>query len=101
MGNITEYNSKRLREILNDVRMCTLLFLTRNGKIYSSDAESFLKVLKEYSKYCIPEMVDDWNDSIRKIIYSPIVPKPQYQNDSQVQKMVNDNNYTIIDTLYN
>lgn len=96
-----KYSSKQLEEILDEVRTCTLFYITQNGTIDCPSAEEYLTWINQYSKYCIPEMAEDWKETIRKIIYSPLIPKPQYQNNSITKRLVKDNNYAIIDDLYN
>lgn len=96
-----KYNSKRLEEILDEIRVCTLLFVTRNGKIYCSGAEEYLTWINQYSKYCIPEMVERWKETIRKIIYCPLVFKPEHQDNPFAKDLIENNNYVIIDNLYN
>lgn len=96
-----KYNSKQLEEILDEVRTCTLLFVTKNGKINCPSAEEYLTWINQYSKYCIPEMAEIWKETIRNLIYSPLVPKPQHQENSIVKEVIENNNYVIIDNLYN
>ena len=64
-----KYNSKRLEEILDDVRFSTLMYITKKGKIHCSTAEEF--------------------------------PRPQYQDNCCAQSLIENNNYVIIDHLYN
>ncbi len=45
-------------------------------------------------------MVEIWNDATRNLIYSPLVPKPQHQEDPIVKDLIENNNYVIIDNLY-
>lgn len=96
-----KYGSEYLGEILDEVRACTLLYVTKNGKISCSSAEEYLNWINQYSEYCIPEMVESWKANIRKLIYSPLVPKPGHQDDSIVKDIIENNNYMIIDNLYN
>ncbi len=96
-----KYSSKRLEEILDEVRVCTLLYVTKNGKIDCLSAEEYLTWINQYSKYCIPEMAESWKENIRKIIYSPLVPKPKHQDNSSVKELIRNNDIAIIDNLYN
>lgn len=48
MMNSNNYN---LKEILDEVRTCTLLCHTDNGKVYSSSAEKYLKWLEGYTSF--------------------------------------------------
>lgn len=81
------------------VAFCFLVL--KNGKIYCSGAEEYLMWINQYSEYCIPEMVETWKEDIRKIIYSPLVSKLQNKEDLYVQELIENNNYEIIDNLYN
>lgn len=94
-------NNYDLNEILDEVRVCTLLCCTKNGEIYSASAEKYLKWLEEYTKFCIPEMVNEWKESTRKIVYSPLVPKQEARNNSRTKELIIYDNYRIIDELYN
>lgn len=96
-----KYNTKQLEEILDGVRACTLLFVTKNGKIDCPSAEEYLTWINQYSKYCIPEMAENWKETVRKIIYSPLVPKPEHQNNPITKDLIENNNYVIVDNLYN
>lgn len=98
MKSTNKYN---LKEILDEVRACTLLCCTKNGEIYSASAEKYLKWLEEYTKFCIPEMVDEWKKVTRKIVYSPLVPKMQFRNSPETKILISNNDYEIIDDLYN
>lgn len=90
-----------MEKILDEVRACTLLYVTKKGKIDCSSAEEYLMWINQYSQYCMPEMTKSWKETIRKIIYSPLVPKPQYQDNSITKELIENNNYVIIDNLYN
>lgn len=96
-----KYSSEQLRKILDEVRTNSLLFCTKNGKIDCTSAEEYLMWISQYSIYCIPEMKESWEENTRKLIYSPLVPKPQHRDDLYVKEMIENNNYAIIDNLYN
>lgn len=96
-----KYNSTELERILDEVRACNLFFITKNGKINCPSAEDYLAWINQYSRFCIPEMKESWEETTRNIIYSPLVPKPEYQDDSLAKELVESNNYAIIDYLYN
>ncbi len=98
---IKKYDLQKIREILDEVRVCTLLCCTQNGKVYSPAAEEYIKWLEGFAQYCIPEMKNNWGDTIRKIIYSVAVAKPQFDNDPDIEKAIFDNENAIIDSLYN
>ncbi len=95
------YSLKQLEEILDEVRACNLFYVLIDGKIDCFSAEEYLTWINQYSKYCIPEMAGSWEKAIKKIIYSPLVPKPQHQDNSTVKDIIVNNNYVIIDNLYN
>ncbi len=46
-------------------------------------------------------MTENWEETVRKIIYSPLVPKPEHQNNPIAKYLIENNNYVIIDNLYN
>ena len=96
-----EYNYEKIQEILNDVRVCTLLCCTQDGQVYSVLAEKYLEWLGSFSKYCIPEMNQDWQNTIREIVYSVLVPNHQFKDNPDTKKIMQDNEYEIIDNLYN
>lgn len=97
-----KYLSKREKELLkmlDEVRMCTVLYCMKDGKIYCSSAEKCIRELSKYSKYCPPEMAVKWTEDIRKTIYGALVPKPEHRDNPMVDYLLVENNYTIIDTL--
>ena len=96
-----KYGSKEIERILDEVRINSLLFITQNGKIFSSEAEKFIEWINEYSKYCIPEKKEKWQQETRKIIYSPLVPKPEHKDKPETHEIIRYNNFAIIDSLYN
>lgn len=96
-----KYKSKQIKEILDSIRLNTLLHITKDGKIDCPEADNFIAWIDGYAKYCIPEMQEKWKEAIRKILNGTIVPKPKYQSDTKVQEIVISNDYTIIDNLYN
>ena len=97
-----KWSLEKLESMLDEVRLYTLFHITKNGKIYSTVAEGYLKYISKYSKYCIPEMADGWINTIRNLIYNDVlVLNQQYQNDSSAKQLIKDNNYEIIDNLYN
>ena len=96
-----KYNSDKLKEVTNDVRTSTLLYLMKDGKIYSSEAEKYLEWIGQYDKYCIPEKRDDWHTTVRKIVYSALAPKPGHQDDDYVKEVLESNDWAILDDLYN
>lgn len=96
-----KYYSKQLEEILDEVRAYTLLFVTKNGKIDCPSAEKYLTWINQYSKYCIPETAESWKENVRKIIYSPLVPKTEHKDNPISKDLIRNNNYVIIDNLYN
>ncbi len=38
-----KYGSKEIEKILDEVRINSLLFITQNGKIFSSEAKKFIE----------------------------------------------------------
>lgn len=97
-----KWSLEKLESMLDEVRLYTLFHITKNGEIYSTAAENYLKWISEYSKYCIPEMADDWINTIRNLIYNDVlVLNQQHQNNSSAKQLIKDNNYEIIDNLYN
>lgn len=46
-------------------------------------------------------MAESWKENVRKIIYSPLVPKPEHQDSLISKELIENNNYVIIDNLYN
>ncbi len=44
-----KYSSKRLEEILDEIRVCTLLYITKNGKIDCPSAEEYIMWINQYS----------------------------------------------------
>ncbi len=89
-----------IRRILNEIRICTWLQCTDNGKIYSPSAEEYLSWLGQFKKYCIPEMASEWEITIRKIIYSTVVLKAQFKDDPRAQEIIDDDDCSIINSLH-
>lgn len=85
-----KYSSKQLEKILDKVRNCTLFYITKNGKIDCPSAEEYLIWINQYAQYCIPEMAENGKETVRRIIYSPLVAKPQYQDNSIVKQLIKD-----------
>jgi len=96
-----KYNSAAIKDILNEVTICTQLFCTKNGEIYSTSAEEFLEWINEYTKYIIPEKVDTWKKVTRKCIYSPLVLKHDIEITKPIQRLIESREYAIIDNLFN
>lgn len=94
-----KYTSEQLEEILDNVRVSTLMYCTRDGQVVSSLAEEYLNWINEYSKYCIPEMMEDWKLENRKIIYSPLVPNLECKDNPRVKELIIRNNWAITDNL--
>lgn len=95
-----KYGYQEIKDILEEVRICTLLCCTDGGKVYSSSAEEYIQWLEQFAKYCIPEMANEWKERIRTIIYSVIAVKPKYENDPSIKREIRNNEYVIIDSLY-
>lgn len=95
-----KYGTKELIDILNDVRLCTLLYITKNGKVFSSKAEEYLRWINEYSKYCVSGMEDAWQEDIRRILYNPLILKPEYKDSDKGLELIKNNNGVIIDKLF-
>lgn len=100
MENQVNYNTEKLKDILSNVRICTQLYCTVNGKIHSIEAESYLSWINEYSKYCLPEMVNSWQEVTRHLIYSPLVLRPGVEVTPEIKTMIDINEYNIIRDLY-
>ena len=82
-----KYNYAAIKDILNEVTICTQLFCTKNGEIYSTSAEEFLEWINEYTKYVIPEKVDTWKNVTRKCIYNPLVLKHDVEITKQIKQL--------------
>ncbi len=89
-----------IRRILNEIRICTWLQCTDNGKIYSLSAEEYLAWIGQFKKYCIPEMASEWETTIRKIVYSTVVLKAQFKDDPRAQEIIDDDDCSIINSLH-
>lgn len=95
-----KYGSKEIKEIINNVRICTLLRCTKSSLIYSSLAEEYLEWINEYSKYCIEEMKSKWEEDIRRIVYNPLIIEPEFKDNEDSLKLIENNNNVIIDHLF-
>ena len=96
-----KYNTEKIKEIINEIRIHSLLCCTEKGNVVSSLAEEYLNWLGEYSKYCIPETQQEWQETIRNILYNVVVAKPKYKDDLKIKETLENNEYAIIDNLYN
>ena len=56
-------------QVLHDVMMAKLFFLTKNNKIYSYDAEEYITKMSKYSNYCKTDKQAQWESEIRKLVY--------------------------------
>jgi len=92
-----KYGINEIEKILQDITTSTLEKKTKDGKIYSSLAEEFLDWINEYTKYCIPEQVDNWKKIIRETIYSHYVSR---QKNDACTRLINDSEDHIIYILY-
>lgn len=94
-----KYTLEQLEEILDNVRVSTLMHCTKNGEIVSSLAEEYLRWINKYAKHCIPEMAEEWCLENRKVVYSPLVPNLDCKDDPRVKELIIRNNWKITDTL--
>lgn len=101
MEKIVNYGVEDIERILIDVKQCKQFFITKNGQLYSLEAENFLEWINGYTKYCLPEMVESWKQNVRNLIYSPIVLKPRLECTQELQTLVDDRDFYIIDSLFN
>lgn len=95
------YGTQQIKDILREVVICTRLSCTKNGKVYSPKAEEFLQWINEYTKYCIPEEVENWKRITRELIYSPIALKLDSMATCEIQRLIDSKEYQIIDDLFN
>ena len=58
-----------IENVLRNVKVSKLLFLTKNGKWYCPMAEEYIEDMEKYSEYCVPKKQNGWNKLIRKTVY--------------------------------
>ena len=95
-----KYSSKDIINILERVVIHHQLHLTKDGKIYSPDAEEIIEWLNSYKKYCLPFRSDAWENSIRELLYHPKVLKPWIVITEDLKKYLDDDKRCIMLALY-
>ncbi len=55
-----KYNSKDIKNILENVVLSYQLYLFKDNKIWDPEAEEFIAWLNSFSKYCFPFRRDVW-----------------------------------------
>ena len=96
-----KYSSGEIKGILKNVTWSSRMHCTRGGKVYSSSAEEFLRWINEYTKYCRPDEVDNWNSICRDKIYNPLILKDGVECTPELQKLIHNREYEIVDCLFN
>jgi hypothetical protein len=61
--------NEKIAEVIKSVIMSRLLFLTKEGKIYSHLAEEYIRELNEYAVYCKDGKQEEWKELVREIVY--------------------------------
>lgn len=56
--------------VMRNVRMARILHLTKDGRVYSHEAEEYINNLSKYSEYCKEGKKEDWKNHIRLIVYA-------------------------------
>ena len=95
-----KYSSKDIINILERVVIHHQLHLTKDGKIYSPDAEEIIEWLNCYKQYCLPFRSDAWENSIRELLYHPKVLKPWVVITEDLKKYLDDDKRCIMLALY-
>ncbi len=95
-----KYSSKDIINILERVVIHHQLHLTKDGKIYSPDAEEIIEWLNSYKQYCLPFRSDAWENSIRELLYNPKVPRPGVVITEDLKKYLDDDKRCIMLALY-
>ena len=95
------YGAAELKVILNAVRLVKRFHITENGEIHSAMAEEYLKWLNQYAVYCSEDKQEAWKKDTHDIVYRPKVIKPICERDMKAQQTIANDDYGIIDDLYN
>ncbi|GEM_PF-206196 len=98
---LKRYGVEELKAILNAVRSAKRFHITKNGEIHSAMAEEYLEWLNQYSVYCTKNMQETWKKNAHEIMYRAKVVKPVYERDVRAQQIIANDDYEIIDDLYN
>ena len=96
-----KYSYQDIKEVINDVRICSMQKKTKNSKIYSLKAEEFIDWMSEYSKYCALDMQEKWNNCVRELTYNILIPKNAYVTNDKVKEILKYSDYSWIDKIYN
>lgn len=98
MEEIRSYENMMMT--IRRVEVCKALYITKNGKIISYDAEELIESMKEFNIFLEPDKIELWNN-IRKIIYGTYSYIRKEGEDPLVKRAVDNRRYIIIDSLYN
>ena len=71
---IEQYTAEDLFEptaenAIRDMTMSKLLFLTKNGEVYSSTANEYIEKMLAYATYCKKEEANNWIKTIKSLIF--------------------------------
>ncbi len=103
MKKLNEYSYNDLKDIIEDVRMSYQWYITRDGEIFSANAENFLESISIYAQFCIPETAESFLKDIRYIVYHPKIPQlviKDKEKEEIVKQIVKNNTDFIIENLF-
>lgn len=62
--------NEEIGKVIRSVIMSRLLVLTKENKIFSYEAEEYIRKLGDYAIYCKDDKQEGWKAMIRKIVYA-------------------------------
>ena len=94
------YSGENHKKIIKNVEVCKALYLTKDGKVYSCEAEEFIENMKEFNIYLKPDKIDLWNNEIRRIIYDTFAYISTANDEPGVKRTVEARRARIIGDLF-
>lgn len=94
------YDGINFKAVLDSVRTAKVFSIEIEGKLYSVEAEKYLKWINQYSLYCDKEKREAWRKITREIIYGARVVGPQVKDDMKRYQLLESNNLEIEAAIY-
>lgn len=62
--------NEKIGKVIKSVIMSKLLYMTKENKFISYEAEEYIRDLSEFSKYCKDGKQEEWKELVRNTVYS-------------------------------
>lgn len=96
MKNFYDYEYREITDTFDKYRISRKLFITKNGIPYCLETEELIESFECFKPYLWKDMKDSFMEEMRKLCYSPIVPKIEHEDNPRVKKLISENNDNLI-----